>query len=437
MEDIKKFNVLLAADAVGDIDILSGILMPEYNVLTSGSGKEAVRMAAEKQPEVILLSAGMPAIDGREVISILKSDERTRNIPVILLLNPNGSDEEKWLDLQAADFISKPFGRAVVKLRVHNQTQLVSSIQTIEEDMRNHAMLTNILNGIDALITVIEPDTHRILFLNDSIRSYFGLEGDCIGRLCYEVLQGLKEPCKGCPYLKLLEEPDKIILWEHHESVKGSVLRKSARMIDWVGGKKAHLEYAIDITETRKMEQNIIRMAAEIEKVYYDTLTGIYNRRYFEEQITRHLSLLSRASGTLSVMMVDIDFFKKYNDTYGHMAGDECLKTVAETIKGCTHRDDDFVARYGGEEFVVVLPNTDENGARMLAGKILKEVHDRHILHEKSSISDFVTVSIGVVTGQVRYARTHTRDDYLKPADEMLYESKSNGRNRYTFKLLE
>ncbi len=433
MEEKKIYSVLLVENDTADMQLLTNTLAPEYSIYTSDNGGDAMRLAAERRPDVILLDAVMTVMDGCETLSALKGDERTKSIPVIMICGQS-ADEEKGLALGAADFITRPFNPAIVKLRVRNQLQMILSRQTIEEDMRNHAMLTSILNGMDALISVVDPDTNRILFLNDSIRRYFSLDGDCIGRLCYEVLQGLEEPCKGCPHRRLLDEPDKTILWEHHESVKGSVLRKSARIIDWVGGKKAHLEYAIDVTETRRMEQNIARMAAEIEKVYYDPLTGIYNRRYFEEQITRHLSLLSRASGTLSIMMVDIDFFKNYNDTYGHMQGDECLKTVAEAIKGCTQRDDDFVTRYGGEEFVVVLPNTDENGARILAGKILKAVRSRGMPHEKSSISDCVTVSVGVVTGRVKYP--HTRDDYLRTADEMLYESKSSGRNRYTFKLL-
>jgi len=136
----------------------------------------------------------------------------------------------------------------------------------------------------------------------------------------------------------------------------------------------------------------------------------------------------------LSLMMIDIDYFKKYNDTYGHSAGDDCLKIVADTFKRCIPRTDDFVARYGGEEFVAVLPNTDENGARIVANRILKRIREKNILHEKSDAANHVTVSVGVTTGYVEH--THTADDFIRRADEMLYHAKNSGRNRYSFESL-
>jgi diguanylate cyclase (GGDEF)-like protein/PAS domain S-box-containing protein len=179
-------------------------------------------------------------------------------------------------------------------------------------------------------------------------------------------------------------------------------------------------------------------IAAPIKKrlaqVHYDSLTGIYNRRYFNENIKRVLGSLSRSGGTLSLMMIDIDFFKKYNDTYGHNEGDRCLKIVAKTLSESVKRADDFVARYGGEEFVVVLPNTDENGARIIAGKLLENIRHCGITHEKNEAAACVTISIGVAIGIVTH--TQSGEHYIKCADDMLYESKKNGRNRYSLAAL-
>jgi diguanylate cyclase (GGDEF)-like protein len=172
-----------------------------------------------------------------------------------------------------------------------------------------------------------------------------------------------------------------------------------------------------------------------IDRAYHDGLTGVYNRRYFDENITHSIASLSRSKGVLSLMMIDIDFFKKYNDTYGHIEGDHCLRAIAETLSKSMPRTDDFVARYGGEEFVVVLPNTDENGARVVADKILGNIRNLGIPHEKNTAADCVTVSIGVTTGAVSH--TQTGDDYVKKADEILYASKQNGRNRYTFEKMD
>jgi diguanylate cyclase (GGDEF)-like protein len=167
---------------------------------------------------------------------------------------------------------------------------------------------------------------------------------------------------------------------------------------------------------------------AEVE---YDALTGIYNRRYFDETMERVIGTLSRSESLLSMLMIDIDFFKRYNDTYGHVEGDRCLKAVAQTLAQCVTRADDFVARYGGEEFIVVLPNTDEQGARLIAGKMLDNVIGLHLPHEKSEAADYVTVSIGVTTGRVIHK--HNPGDFVKKADEMMYKSKQEGRNRFSF----
>ena len=172
-----------------------------------------------------------------------------------------------------------------------------------------------------------------------------------------------------------------------------------------------------------------------LDKVHYDSLTGIYNRRFFDENLDRLIKTLSRSNGTLSLMMIDIDFFKKFNDTYGHSTGDECLRIVARTLMNGIKRTGDFVARYGGEEFVVVMPNTDENGAQRVAQELLEDIRACNIPHEKSEIADRVTVSIGVTTGKVDY--TQSGIEHVKKADQLLYKSKQEGRNRYSYADLE
>jgi diguanylate cyclase (GGDEF)-like protein len=166
-----------------------------------------------------------------------------------------------------------------------------------------------------------------------------------------------------------------------------------------------------------------------------DQLTGIYNRRYFDGNIKRIIKSNSRAGGSLSVLMIDVDFFKEYNDTYGHDAGDNCLKIIANVLAASITRTEDFVARYGGEEFVVILPNADRKGAQVVAEYILDKVRECKIPHGKSNIAEYVTVSIGGTAGIVYHLQHGS--DYIKRADKALYESKNKGRNRYTFVYLE
>jgi diguanylate cyclase (GGDEF)-like protein len=165
------------------------------------------------------------------------------------------------------------------------------------------------------------------------------------------------------------------------------------------------------------------------DKVHFDALTGIYNRRFMDDNLKRVIKSLSRTKGVLSIMMLDIDFFKKYNDTYGHSMGDACLKAVANALSD-TARMNDCVIRYGGEEFVVLLPNTDEAGTETAAGRFLESVRSLRIPHRNSDIADYVTISIGATT--VRVKLKHQYMDYIERADEALYMSKNTGRNKYT-----
>ena len=181
----------------------------------------------------------------------------------------------------------------------------------------------------------------------------------------------------------------------------------------------------IQINFELNKERNIYKDMSTI-----DVLTGIYNRRYLEENLDRIIRSLSRSGGKLSLMMIDVDYFKQYNDTYGHSMGDICLKKVAGVLAKSVSRADDFTARYGGEEFVVVLPNVDDNGTKIIAEKLLNNIREQKIPHEKSSAASFVTISIGGINGIVNHSDNW--EEYLKKADEALYISKKSGRNRYT-----
>lgn len=158
-----------------------------------------------------------------------------------------------------------------------------------------------------------------------------------------------------------------------------------------------------------------------------DGLTGIPNRRQFNQTMQLHWQQATREKSTLSLIMIDVDFFKLYNDHYGHPEGDACLRHIAHAIRGCMQRPYDMAARYGGEEFVCVLPKTDADGAAFIASQIQGKVQELALLHAKSTVSDIVTVSMGVVCtvpGQV----INEDADMLTAADKQLYKAKSEGR---------
>lgn len=162
---------------------------------------------------------------------------------------------------------------------------------------------------------------------------------------------------------------------------------------------------------------------------YIDGLTGIYNRRLFDQTIEREWRRAIRNSSEISLIMIDIDYFKKYNDTYGHIEGDNCLKKISKVLTTGVKRAGDFCARYGGEEFVILLPDTRLENAEDIAGKIRKNVEDLRIEHRDSEISDFVTISLGVAS-KIPEINDADYSILIESADKALYFAKNNGRNR-------
>jgi len=227
-------------------------------------------------------------------------------------------------------------------------------------------------------------------------------------------------------------------LFKHEQDILNSALDyasenecdKYSELTKEYGRLLKHLRRATKVSDRTAHKLNTSKHDL-LDKVHYDMLTGIYNRRFLDENIERSIKSISRSGGELSVMMIDIDHFKKYNDTYGHSEGDVCLKTVAEVISGSLSRADDFAVRYGGEEFTVVLPDTSESGARLIAEKILDNIRAENIPHDKNEAADIVTVSIGLTTSKVLHEQIGA--DYIRQADTALYYSKQKGRNRYTF----
>ncbi len=159
----------------------------------------------------------------------------------------------------------------------------------------------------------------------------------------------------------------------------------------------------------------------------FDELTGLANRRNFDQTLEREFKLAKRDKKPLSVVLCDIDFFKNYNDTYGHQAGDDCLSKVAKALSGVASRPADLACRYGGEEFTFILPNTDLKGAQQLAEKVRAVVSGLKVIHEGSTISPYISLSSGVATYNGQFS---DGEAITKQADMALYQAKDKGRNR-------
>ncbi len=165
--------------------------------------------------------------------------------------------------------------------------------------------------------------------------------------------------------------------------------------------------------------------------VSLDGLTGIPNRRRFDEMLDKEWRRATRSGGALSLVMVDIDCFKQFNDNYGHGAGDDCLTKVATCLSSCVSRPDDLVARYGGEEFVALLPVTESTGVRTIAERLVSDVAALSIPHLYSSVADYLTISAGCAT--ILPAQGVSPAILLQSADVMLYKAKHEGRGRMCY----
>lgn len=161
---------------------------------------------------------------------------------------------------------------------------------------------------------------------------------------------------------------------------------------------------------------------------YVDGLTSIANRRRFNEYLEAEWNRAVRSGLSLGLILLDIDFFKQFNDHYGHSAGDECLVLVARALSACIKRSADLVSRYGGEEFAVILPETDFSGAKSIAAQIQTSIRDLGITHEYSRIAPHITVSIGIVSCVPAEKDSHL--ELLEVADKQLYAAKEAGRDQ-------
>ena len=186
----------------------------------------------------------------------------------------------------------------------------------------------------------------------------------------------------------------------------------------------------VNITPLKEAQRELEQVNTELERLtQIDSLTGVYNRRYFDQALGQEWQLASRAGDSLALLMLDIDYFKDYNDTLGHQAGDSCLIQVVQTLQQVIHRPSDLVARYGGEEFVLILPRTDLPGAIVIAHRIQNLLSQQNLPHPTSPISPQITVSIGIQCG-VPKPSEHLHS-WLKAADDALYLAKQRGRNQF------
>ncbi|WP_066384695.1 MULTISPECIES: diguanylate cyclase domain-containing protein [unclassified Anabaena] len=441
-------NILLVDDIPENLQLLSDSLSKVgYTVRSVTSGRMALKTVKVKQPDIILLDIKMPEMDGYQVCRTLKADEDLRTIPIIFISALDDVfDKVTAFEIGGVDYITKPFQMEEVVARIENQLTIQRQQRQLEQEnykrrqteeilYQSRAMLASILNssldGIAAMQAVRNTTTgdiedFRCLVVNPVIARAFGSRHeDMIGKLVVKRFLARLEPELFYQFVNVVETGQPLqrdfyhlsgnSCWYHFVAVKlGDGFAITIR----------------DITERKQIELALQDANQKLEKLAnIDGLTHVANRRCFNGRILAEWKRLAREQQPLSLILFDVDKFKLYNDYYGHLAGDDCLIKIAQTVQKIVYRPADLVARYGGEEFAVLLPNTDLAGAIKVAQKIQQAVYDLAIPHAKSNVKDIVTLSLGIASSIP--ALDIKPDTLIAAADKALYNAKQQGRDRY------
>ena len=227
-------------------------------------------------------------------------------------------------------------------------------------------------------------------------------------------------------------DPDKPDLLEQAFAAGAmDYIRKPVNKIDLLARVRAALRLKREMDRRKAREDELYQANAKLEQLTrIDGLTGVSNRRHFDEILEREAARAQRQARPLAAVMIDIDHFKAYNDTYGHQEGDDCLKKVAKALQNALRRPGDHIARYGGEEFAAIMPETDLAGGTNVAEELRQAVEKLAIPHKSSPVAPVVTISVGVTSCLPTKGLPPAR--IIEAADSALYRSKSAGRNRVT-----
>ncbi|WP_424926446.1 PleD family two-component system response regulator [Amaricoccus tamworthensis] len=431
-----------------------------YDVVVAENGTQALDLARSEQPDMIMLDVMMPDMDGFTVCRILKSQEATAHIPVIMVTALDTPEERvRGLEVGADDFLSKPFNDLALFARVRNLMRM----KMMFDELRLRDMTSREL-GLTDFITEQDMDPemggpimlapkcvadgeHWASELNEklgvsTIVTYSERESMNLAQLelpdCFVVHQDLLEGGDGLRLVSALRARPETRQSAVILVVENGDIQTAAKGLDL--GASDYIEAPFDVSELiarirsqlrRKRYSDRLRSNVRdgLKMAVIDPLTGIYNRRYASVHMGRVMERAREVGGVFAVMMVDLDRFKNVNDRYGHDAGDAVLREFSrrlqENIRGV-----DLVARFGGEEFFVAMPDVDEDAAAKAAERIRAAVEGTPVVLPGGAGEVHVTVSIGVAIAD---AHETDPDAIIKRADQALFEAKEAGRNRVTF----
>ncbi|MGI9386266.1 MAG: PleD family two-component system response regulator [Methyloligellaceae bacterium] len=447
-------RVLVVDDVPANVKLLEARLTAEYfEVVTARNGRDALSLCEKERIDVVLLDVMMPGMDGFQVCAHLKSNSKTLHIPIIMVTAlDEPTDRVRGLEAGADDFLTKPVDEIALLTRVKNLARFKTlsdemilrattseqlrigneflanwgtscnnaNILLVEDHVRSAERISQALGKAyrvktepnnEAGLNVLRQGAFDLLMVSLNLRDSDGL------RLCSQVRS--LDHGRHLPILVISDPGDNPRLLK---SLDMGVNDYIARPID-----KNEMLARVHMQIKRKRYADHLRALLEesVELAITDPLTGLHNRRYLENHLSNVVEGAKRTGSSISIMLVDIDFFKSVNDTYGHQTGDVVLKKFAARL--CDNvREVDLPCRLGGEEFVVIMPDTDLATARFVAERLKTCIAEEpFLIGDLSPLT--VTASVGVASV---HNGVYSPNLLLERADNALYCAKREGRNR-------
>jgi two-component system cell cycle response regulator len=483
-------NILLADDNKLVVKITSAILEDaDYEVSVAWDGLEAINKAYAEEPDIVILDVEMPRINGYQVCRLLKDDEYTRDIPVVMLTGRDQQSDMFWgLKTGADAYVTKGFKPEELLTIVKEQLDQSQKARAGQAKREVPTKLLEQEGVFSRVIDLLDSKLFESTILNElgSLASVSKDYKETV-RAVLEILSRVVGNSIGV--ILMFEEEDMVVHISRPtsmESFEAAQARTNvlARDYGWetaaadrvklsvhgeenlkvkqdLAPERAYSFVHIPLTAQKKvigilvacsyqspafardaqailnLVQNQVTIVVDNARLYEatrqlaitDGLTRIYNHRFFQELFEKEFTRSDRYNTVFSLIMIDIDHFKKINDTYGHLCGDEILKSLASLVKSCL-RTMDIVARYGGEEFAILLPETGGAEALQTAERIRRAVEENTFMGTDQGLK--VTVSLGVAT--YPSPLVSDRADVIAKADGALYEAKEGGRNKAIFR---
>lgn len=442
-------RVLVVDDIEANRKLLHAKLSHEYfHVAIACDGVEAIDKAIAEEPDVILMDVMMPRMDGVEACRQLKFDPRTEHIPIVLVTALNERDDRlRGLGAGADDFLTKP----VADLQLLSRIRALTKYKMIADELRKREASGKRMGVIDAVVSGRANEPARILVVDENERqarrictyleglhkpmslaeaSQLGIATSMVDLMILSLSNERVDGLKLCAYLRSTEATRDLPILavadadDERKAVRALDLGASDIVMKPLDAEELNARVKTQVRKKRYLDALRSRLDQSMEMAVTDQLTGLHNRRYMRSQLEHFVKRANVGGGQVSVLICDIDHFKKVNDVFGHHSGDDVLREFADRLREHV-RPIDLACRYGGEEFVVIMPDTSPVAARQ-AGERLRGVIAATPFIVAGGEKLKVTMSGGVAT-------TFPPDDdieaILKRADDALYRAKSAGRN--------